>query len=184
MFVRAETGLGWWLRKMEARILGRAAGAVTVQRLNEYLGEELVYGPYEVCSLEAVLPDTFVGLDRATQAEINATLPHVSWRVAAVAPDGRRIVGQSVVFEACDESDPRGAALLITDEATGEILRWEPLGYREDTQGREYPAWTLFIHAKSDDELFSYSACVECGARTFLYYDVTRRRVYSEYNGH
>jgi hypothetical protein len=164
--------------------LGKAAGPVTAERLSRYLAEELVYGPYRVCSLEAVQSDTFVGINRDTQAEIAQTLPHVGWRVSAVTPDGRRIVGQSVVFEGCDPEDPRGAALLVTDERSGEILRWEPLGQREDASGNSYPAWVLFINRKRGDELFSYSGCTECGAQTNVYYDVTRRRIYTEYNGH
>ena len=169
---------------MNARILGRAAGPVTAERLSEYLERELIYGSYRVCSLEAVQSDTFVGIDRATQTEISATLPHVAWRATGVAPDGRRVVGQSVVFEGCGAEDPRGAALLVSDAANGEILRWEPLG-RRMVAGRSVPSWVMFINPKEGDhDLFSYSYCTECGDRTYVYYDVTRRRIYTEHNGH
>lgn len=184
VFVQSERGGVWWNGQMSARILGRAAGQVTVERLSAHLEEELIYGPYRVCSLEAVQADTFVGIDRTTQEEINATLPHVAWRATGVTSDGRRVLGQSVVFEGCDAEDPRGAALLVTDAASGEILRWEPLGPRV-VGGREAPTWVLFMSPKEGDhELFSYSHCTECGARTYVYYDVTRRRIYTEYNGH
>ncbi len=184
VFVRDEAGLGWWSRPMEARILGKAAGPVTTDKLNAYLADELVYGVYSVCSLEAVEPDTFVGIDRSTQAQINETLRNVIWRVAATTPDGRRVIGQSVVFEGCGQEEPRGGALLVTDAASGEVLRWEPLGTRVGERGNTYPAWTLFLAPKHGDELFSYSGCTECGDRTYGYYDVTRRRIYTEYNGH
>lgn len=184
VFVQSEPGGVWWNGQMNARILGQAAGPVTVERLSAYLERELIYGPYRVCSLEAVQADTYVGIDRATQAEINATLPHVAWRASGVTPDDRRVLGQSVVFEGCDAEDPRGAALLVTDAASGEILRWEPLGERT-LGGRSIPTWVMFVSPKEGDhDLFSYSYCTECGDRTYVYYDVTRRRIYTEHNGH
>jgi hypothetical protein len=184
VFVRVEPGGTWWNGEMNARILGRAAGPVTAERLSEYLERELIYGPYRVCSLEAIQTDTFVGIDRATQTEINATLPHVAWRATGVTPDGRRVLGQSVVFEGCDDGDPRGAALLVTDAGSGEILRWEPFGERT-VGSASVPTWVMFISPKEGDhDLFSFSGCTECGERTYVYYDVTRRRIYTEYNGH
>lgn len=144
----------------------------------------MIYGVYRVCSLEAVQPDTYVGIDRATQAEIDETQPQAAWRATGVTPDGRRVVGQSVLFEGCDPEDPRGAALLVTDAATGEVLHWEPLGERI-VRSVSVPSWVLFLHSKEGDhDLFSYSGCLECGDRTHVYYDVTRRRIYTEYNGH
>lgn len=184
VFVRGSAGTGWWSREMEARILGQSAGPVTAQRLSTYLEETMIYFPYRVCSLEAVQADTYVGIDRATQAEIDATRPYIAWRVEGVTPDGRRVLGQSVVFEGCHPDDPRGAALLITDTTTSEILRWEPLGERIAEGRGSYPAWVLFLSTKDGDELFSYSGCTECGDRTYVYYDVTRRRIYTEHNGH
>jgi hypothetical protein len=169
---------------MNARILGQSAGPVTTERLSAYLEREMIYGVYRICSLEAVQPDTYVGIDRATQAEINATQPEAAWRATGVTPDGRRVVGQSVLFEGCDPGDPRGAALLVTDATTGEVLHWEPLGERV-VRGVSVPSWVLFLHSKEGDhDVFSYSGCAECGDRTYVYYDVTRRRIYTEYNGH
>lgn len=184
VFVQSEPGRAWWNGQMNARILGRAAGPVTVERLTAYLEEELIYAPYRVCALEAVQANTFVGIDRPTQEEINATLPHVAWRATGVTPDGRRVLAQSVLFEGCDAENPRGAALLVTDAASGEILRWEPFGERT-ISGRSVPTWVMFISPKEGDhDLFSYSGCTECGARTHVFYDVTRRRIYTQYNGH
>ena len=184
VFVRDQKGYAWWTRKMEARILGQAAQSVTAKQLSDYLQQTMDYYAYRICSLEAVQPDTYVGVDRAAQAEINSTLADMKWRIDSVTPDGRKIVGQSVVFEGCDPDDPRGAALLVTDAATGEILRWELTGNRADDDGKEYPNWTLFLSGKEEDELFSYARCTECGDQTNVYYDVTRRKIYTESNGH
>lgn len=183
MFVRSELGQAWWTRQMDARILGKAAGPVSTKALSAYLDRTMLYSSYAVCSLEPAQGDTFVGIDRATQAEIDATRAQVAWRAEAVTPDGRKVLGQSVVFEGCDEEDPRGAALLVTDSATGEILRWEPIGDQVREQ-KCFPAWALFVSPRGGDELFSYSGCTECGAQTNVYYDVTRKRIYTEYNGH
>jgi hypothetical protein len=184
VFVSDESGFGWWLRKADARILGQSAGSVTTAELSAYIEETMPFSPYRVCFMEAVQADTFVGIDRATQAAIEATLPDVAWQVEGVTPDGRKVLGQSVIFEGCHPDEPRGAALLVTDPASGEILRWEPLGDRIREDGRSYPAWALFLSPSESDDLFSYSGCPECGARTSVYYDVTRRQIYTEYNGH
>jgi len=183
VFVKGEPSRNWWDGTMNARILGKAAGPVTVQKLSDYIGETMIYYSYSICSLEAVGPDSFVGIDRTTQAEIDAYRAMSSWRAESIAPGGRRILGQSVLFEACDDS-PRGAALLVTDAATGEVLRWQPMGNSTDSAGREVPIWVMFLDAKEGDELFSTSLCRECGDRTNVYYDVARRHVYAEHNGH
>ena len=55
VFVRGEPGVSWWSGQIEARILGRAAGPITVQQLSAYIRETMLFSPYEICSLEAVL---------------------------------------------------------------------------------------------------------------------------------
>jgi len=186
VFVKTEAGGMWWDGEMTARILGKSAGPVTTDKLSAYLADTMIYYSYKVCSLEAVGPDTFVGIDRATQVQIEEYRQQMSWRAEGVAPGGRRIIGQSVVFEGCDSDDPRGAALLVTDAATGEILRWVPMGSYTDRLGRSVPIWVMFLDPRSEggDEIFSTSLCRDCGDRTNAYYDVTRRHVYIEHNGH
>lgn len=186
VFVTAEPNQSWWRADIQARILGTAVGPVTAAKLTAYIEQTQIYNSYAVCALESVQPDSFVGVDRTTQASIDAYRGQVAWRAEAVAPGGRKILGQSVLFEGCDGEDVKGAALLVTDADTGEILRWQPLGSFTGDDGREKPAWVLFMSPRDEggDELFSFSHCTECGARTNVYYDVTRRRVYTEYNGH
>lgn len=183
--MRAEGSQPWWGGTSEARILGKSVGPVTAEKLTAYIEETQIFNSYSVCALEAVQGDTYVGIDRATQADIDTSRPHIAWRAEASAPGGRKILGQSVLFEGCDDG-PKGAALLVTDAVTGEILRWVPLGTYTDEAGREQPAWVLFVTPREDgdDALFSFSGCTECGARTYVYYDVTRRHIYTEYNGH
>lgn len=183
VFLRAGPTQPWWNGSIEARILRTSAGTISAKQLSDYVAETILYSPYSVCALEAVTGDTYVGLDKATQDQLEQYRPMTTWRVEALTPDGRKVVGQSVLFESCD-AEVRGAALLITDAASNEILRWEIMGDRYDEQGNTHPAWALFLSLKEGDELFSYSGCLECGARTDVYYDVTRKRIYTEYNGH
>ncbi len=180
VFVHDEPGMAWWTRQMEVRIVGKTAGTVTVKQLSTYLEETMIYSSYSVCALEAIQSDTFVGINRKTQTEIDQYRAHVSWRQEGITPDGRKVLGQSVVFEACDPDAPRGAALLVTDQTTGEILRWEPIGERIREGSKSFPAWVLFLSPRADDELFSYSGCTECDASTNVYYDVTRKKIYVE----
>src|SRR3546814_9324401 len=111
VFVKKETNSMWWDGAMNARIFGQAAGPVTVKKLSDFIGETMIYYSYTVCSLEPVGPDTFGGIDRDTQTEIDGYKAQSSWRAESVAPGGSRILGQRVVFEGCAEG-PRGAALL------------------------------------------------------------------------
>jgi hypothetical protein len=184
VFVRGESGMAWWNGNMEARIIGQQANTVTAKKLSAYLAEEMVFSPYEICSLKSVDASTFVGLDKQTQEGISSTLPHVSWRQEGKAPDGREIIGQIVLFEGCYPDDPRGAALLATDRETTEILKWQPIGDTIRDKGVRQPTWVMFMEPGEDGELFAYSGCTECGARTSVYYDVTRKKIYTEYNGH
>ena len=170
VFIKADSTTPFWNGTAEARILGKSAGRVTATVLSK-------------CALEAASADSFVGLDRESQAGIDACRPHVTWRAEATAPGGRRVIGQSVLFESCD-GELKGAALLVTDAATNEILRWEPLGNGVDDRGQSVPSWVMFIKPAEGDELFGYSGCTECGARTNVYYDLTRKKIYTEYNGH
>jgi len=183
VFIRADPTTPFWNGTAEARIFGKNAGPVSTEAVNAFLSETMIYGLYEVCSLEAVGSDTFVGIDRETQRQIEEYRGSVTWRAEAIAPGGRRLLGQSVVFESCG-GELRGAALLVTDVATDEVLRWEPLGNGFDAAGGEIPSWVMFINASGGDELFSFSGCTECGARTNVYYDITRKKIYTEYNGH
>ena len=182
-FIRGNAGLAWYIAPMEARILSKNAGATTAERLSKFLEGSMEYYSYKVCSLEAVFPDTYVGIDKATQLEIDTAQKTAIWRLPVTTPDGRKISAQSVLFEGCDDEDPRGAALLINDAATGEILSFQPLGSYGEGE-TSHPAWVLFLWPKQGDELFSYSGCSECGSRTRVYYDVTRKKIYTEYNGH
>jgi len=184
VFVSAEKNQAWWRADIQARILGTSAGPVTAEKLSAYIEATQIYYNYRVCALEPVQPDSFVGVDRETQASIDAYRGQLVWRVEAIAPGGRKVVGQSVLFEGCDSEDPKGGALLVTDAATGEILRWQPLGTFTGDDGTDKPAWVLFLSPREGDELFSFSHCTECGAQTNVYYDLTRRHIYTEYNGH
>lgn len=183
VFIKADATTPFWNGTAEARILGKNAGRVTADVLSKYLADTMLYGTYAVCALEAASADSFVGLDRESQAGIDAYRPHATWRAEATAPGGRRVIGQSVLFESCD-GELKGAALLVSDAATAEILRWEPLGNGVDDRGHSVPSWVMFIKPAEGDELFGYSGCTECGARTNVYYDVTREKIYTEYNGH
>jgi hypothetical protein len=182
-FIRGNPSLAWYIAPMDVRLLGKNAGSTTAEQLSKYIKETREYYSYDVCSLEAVHPDTYVGIDKAAQLEIDSSQKHAVWRINSATPDGRRISAQSILFEGCETDDPRGAALLVNDSVTGEILAFQPLGsYGEgDTS---YPAWVLFLWSKEGDEIFSYSGCMECGSRTRVYYDVTRKKIYTEYNGH
>jgi hypothetical protein len=40
------------------------------------------------------------------------------------------------------------------------------------------------LNPSEGDDLLSYSGCTECGDRTYVYFDVTRQKIYTEHNGH
>src|SRR3546814_16698720 len=97
VFVKKEPNSMWWDGAMNARILGQAAGPVTVKKLSDFIGETMIYYSYTVCSLEPVGPDTFGGIDRAPQPEIDGYKDHSSCHSESVAPGVRRLLAHSAV---------------------------------------------------------------------------------------
>ncbi len=188
VFISEGRGEAWWnASSAKGRVTGRVAGGVTVAGLTKHIEETETYHTYKICALTEVQNDTYVGVDPSTQDSISATLPSVRWRVQARTPDGRRVVAQSVLYEDCDDADNRGAAVLVTDVKTSDILLFRPMGPGE-RNGASVPIWTAFLNRPEgkgpDVPLFSFSSCTECGAETAVYYDVTRKKMYTEYNGH
>lgn len=189
VFLRTEAGRAWWnVLNAESRVIGTSAGLVTAAKLSKFIADTEAFNSYKVCALSAVVADTYVGVDKAIQDEINATLKHVSWRVDARTPNGIPVVAQSVLYEACDDTDNRGAAVLVADAHTSDIMLFVPMGSFEPTRGVRKPILTAFLSKPEqgavDAPLFTFSSCTECGAATAVYYDVTRRKLYTEYNNH
>lgn len=188
IFISSGRGEAWWNAvSVKGSISGKLASGVSAAALSKYIEQTEEFYPYRICALAEVKNDTYAGVDRATQEDIGATLKFVNWRVQGVTPNGRRIVAQSVLYEACDEDENRGAAVLVTDAATSEIMLFEPMG-PGSRNGKSVPIWTAFLDKPDprtpDAPVFSFSACTECGASTAVYYDVTRKKLYKEYNGH
>jgi hypothetical protein len=185
VFIPADSSAWWTADKAQGRVLGSSAGSVTAEKLSSCIEATEIYDTYKVCSLASVAHDTFVGLGKKTQDEIGQTVRGIAWRLMAEAPGGRRFLAQSVLYEACNDAENRGGAVLVTDARTGEIMMFERMGIFTTNSG---PIWTAFLSlpAKEDTDppLFSYSHCTECGVETHIYYDVTRKKLYTEYNGH
>lgn len=183
VFVQSSPNSAFWnSEKTIGRILDKQAGPVTAKALTAFIAEERQFGPYEICALSAATRESYVGVDKQAAAELQ-TYDSKSWaiyRTTATTPDGRQVIGQVVLFESCD-GDLKGAGVLTYDAKTGAVLMFQEM------TDSEKPYWFTFLHPntdKSDRQLYSYSGCLECGSRTAVYYDVTRKRVYTEYNGH
>lgn len=183
VFVQSAQGRAFWnSEKNIGRVMETQAGLVTAKALTKFIDENRAYYEYEVCNLTAVTPDTYVGVDKAAADEMAQFDQQgmTNYRVAATTPDGRPVVGQAVLFESCD-GDLKGAGVLTYDARSNEVLMFEEITSSEE------PYWFVFLQPntdKTDSKLFSYSPCLECGASTAVYFDVTRKRVYTEYNGH
>lgn len=183
VFVQSAQGSAFWnSEKNVGRVIDKQAGAVTAKALTKYIADNRMYYPYEVCGLSAVTKDTHVGVDKAVAAEMDeyASKGLTTYRISTTTPDGRPVVGQSVVFESCD-GKLKGAAVMTYDARTNEVLMFN------EVTNSEQPYWFAFLHPnsdKADSALYSYSSCLECGDSTAVYFDVTRKRVYTEHNGH
>lgn len=189
VFLRSEAGRTWWnVLNAEARVIGTSAGGVTSAKLSKFIEDTEEFNTYKVCALSAVVSDTYVGVDKAIQDEINSTLKSVNWRIEARTPNGISVVVQSVLYEACDDTNNRGAAVLVINAQTSDIMMFQPMGSFEPTKGVYKPILTAFLirteQGAVDPALFAFSSCTECGAATAVYYDVARRKLYTEYNNH
>lgn len=185
VFIPGGSSAWWTADNGQGRVIGTNASGVSAARLSEYIEATESFYPYKVCSLTAVVQDTYVGLDRKIQDEIDQTVKSAQWRVEGVTPDGRRVLAQSVLYEACDDPENRGAAVLVTDARTNQVLLFERMGVFTSNKS---PIWTAFLRKPEPDDpdppLLYYSHCMECGAATAVYYDVSRKKLYTEYNGH
>ena len=185
VFIPPDSPAWWTAEKVQGRVIGTTAGRVTAAQLSKFIELTEQFYAYKVCSLASIANDTYVGLDKKTQDEIVQTLKGVEWRVENVRPGGGRIVAQNVLYEACDDAENRGAAVLVIDAQSSEIMMFERMGVFTSSSS---PIWTAFLSKPEpgdpDPPLFSYSHCTECGAATGVYYDVTRKKLYTEYNGH
>lgn len=183
VFVQSSPNSAFWnSEKTIGRVLEKQAGPVTAKALSKYIEDERMFGPYEVCSLSPATRDAYVGVDKEAAAELQVydSKNWTIYRTAATTPDGRQVIGQSVLFESCD-GGLKGAGVLAYDAKTGEVLMFQEI------TDSEKPYWFAFLSPntdKADSRLFSYSSCQECGSSTAVYYDVTRKRIYIEYNGH
>jgi len=183
VFVHSAKGSAFWnSEKNVGRVLEQQAGPVTAKALSKFISDNRVYGEYAICALSAVAKDTYIGVDKEIALELKEFSDKglTIYRVSATTPDGRPVIGQSVLFESC-EGDLKGAGILTYDARTGEVLMFKEL------TDAERPYWFAFLHpntGRADSALFSYSPCLECGESTAAYFDVTRKRVYTEYNGH
>ena len=181
----AQSGMNdsWYQRKIVARVLGKSVGRTSLEHINAFLKEHVIYDTYSVCAVEPVEADTYVGLDKTAEHELLDQQLDATWSLSLTTPDGRDVRVQSVLFEACDGDDRKGAAVLIVDQTTGAVLSWQPMGWWDSENLR--PIWAAFINPKpyDKDALFSYSQCLECSSSTNVYYDVRRKRFYQEYDG-
>lgn len=183
VFVQSVPGSAFWnSEKNVGRVIETQVGPITAKALTKFIAEDRIYYPYEVCNLTGVSRETYVGVDKAA-ADALAQYDKqglTTYRVAAKTPDGRPVIGQAVLFESCD-GDLKGAGVVTYDARSNEILMFEEI------TSSERPYWFVFLHPnadKSDSMLFSYASCLECGESTAVYFDVTRKRVYTEYNRH
>jgi hypothetical protein len=185
VFIPAGSSAWWTADNAQGRVIGTTAGGITAAQLSKFIESTEIFSPYKVCSLTTVANDTYIGLDKKTQDDIIQTLKAVHWRAEGITPAGKRIVAQSVLYEACDDPENRGAAVLVTDLQSSEVMMFERMGVFTTNSS---PIWTAFLSKPERDDtdppLFSYSHCTECGAATNVYYDVTRKKLYTEYNGH
>lgn len=188
VFVSSASGTAWWISpKIESRVIGTSAGGITAESLSKYIQDNQIYFSYKVCSLAPIASDTYVGVDKTAQEEIDKTHNAIVPEMTVVAPDGAALEVRSVLFEACDDPDNRGAALLVTNAQNGAILAWEPMGTFESGDGATRPIVTIFLSKPSttepDPPLFRYSHCFECSPSTAVYYDARRKKLYKVYNG-
>jgi len=188
VFVRSESGSAWWISsRIESRVIGNRAGDVTAENLSKYIQDNQIYFSYEVCALAPVMSDTYVGVDKAAQDEIDKTRDALAPQIDVMTSDGTRLLVQSVLYEACDDPENRGAALLVTNRQTGDIVMWEPMGTYGTIEGASRPIITVFLSKSSstdpDPPLFSYSHCYECSPSTAVYYDERRKKLYKIPNG-
>jgi hypothetical protein len=102
VFVQSSSNSAFWnSEKTIGRILDKQAGPVTAKALSAFIAAERQFGSYDVCALSAATRDSYVGVDKQAANELQAydAKGLTTYRTTATTPDGRQVIGQTVLFE-------------------------------------------------------------------------------------
>lgn len=172
VFVSNKVGNAWWATKPLARPMGKVVDGVSVAALNEYRSANETL-PDEICFAEALEKDSIVGLDRETQQAIDETLASHKgnpFHRSSTTPDGKQFTVRAAVYQACGGAV--GGAILVI----GADRKIKHATFHDDDL-------LTFLWPAESPALVGASGCFECGDWSSLYYDVTRKRFYWEYEG-
>jgi hypothetical protein len=175
VFVSPKQGHAWWTTQPIVRPMMKSIDGIPLAALNSFRKNVEVMAQ-DLCYAEDVKRTTYVGLTRETQAEIDETLSSLKgdpFRQIVTTPDGRRYIARAAIGEECDTKTPVGM-VIIYDAQTRVITDLQT--YENDPFNFLWPA--------DGPALLGLSGCFECGDSNSLYYDVTRRKFYWEYDGH
>lgn len=162
----------WWLSKNVVRIMGKQVDAVPLAAINSYLQQNAAAD--ELCFVEGLETAQIIGLHRQTQQHIDATFKREGtsvFRLTAAIPDGRTVVVRSGIYEECDGTT--GGLVLVYELGTSDIA------LASVTEDQPFN----FLFKADRPALAGSGSCFECGDWNSLYYDVTRKKFYWEYEG-
>ena len=172
VFIAGKAGNAWWTNKPVARPMSKAVDGVSVASLNVYRSNHET-APDEICYVDALEKDSVLGLDRKTQQAIDESLGQHKghpFHRSAVTADGKPFTVRVAVYESC--SGTVGGAILVI----GPDHKLEHAAFHDDDPLK-------FLWPAESPALVGASGCFECGDWSSLYYDVTRKRFYWEYEG-
>lgn len=172
VFIADKSGYAWWSAKPIARPMSQNVDGVSIAAMNEYRASNETL-PDKICFADPLEVDSIVGLDRATQESIDRSIAAHKGNPflrSSTTPDGKPFRVRAAVYQTC-EGALGGAVLVI-----GENRKLEHATFRDDNV-------LTFLWPTDRPALVGASSCFECGDWSSLYYDVTRKRFYWEYEG-
>lgn len=149
IFVFHEPHSAWFYSGLKATPVGNAIGDMPIATINDFRARS-----HPFCHLQQIQRSSFVGVDRATQLEIDADfnrITHDPFRQEFVAPDGRKLIARVGLGEECNTRALR--SIVVVQDASG--------GWIEhfDVHLNSFQ----FLFPQKNGDSIATSTCLTCG---------------------
>ncbi|MCR2833133.1 hypothetical protein [Parerythrobacter lacustris] len=173
----SDKHLAWWHKQAVVRPMGTSAEGVTADLIGKFENDP---NSDQICFLSQMNRNTYVGVFRADQLEIEETFASLKFdpfKLDFDFGDGTSGVARIVLIERCDGTQSFG--LIITDSSSSIRFFDEWILTGELERGRSI---VQYIYPSGDGGIGT-AQCFECGDASLLHYDIARKKFYWEYLG-
>jgi hypothetical protein len=179
IFVQKEAPYAWHGGKLSFIPKQKADGGITIAQIDAWVDQNSgMRTTTKTCFMDFVRNDEILGIDRATQDDIDETLKTYpnSFDLVYQPEKETQFRVRIGVFEACEDPKNKNKpysymALVVTDPSNA-IKKFDPLD------------WDFLRLAKDQDGKINIFGCFNCGDVRELIWDKFNGKFYYEWVGH